>query len=187
MQSSNQQPAQEGNNEALRGREIAAEQGQLPLYEFPADSSLAQNGPQSPTPAQDLPQGLIYPPPPSFYQNMQVSAERPSLPPPLAARQVPVSSGQPGSVPPVYPYGPPGQSSPPGLPPGWRQAPVKRPRKRTWVIVAIIAAVVLLLCGLAGWAFYSLFSTVAQQMNGITNVAQDFYQHMQDRSKLFTV
>ena len=62
MQSSGQQPKEkiERENAEVEGTK---DQAALPLYEFPADQ-----------------QGMVYPPPPSYYQNMQIPAERPALP-----------------------------------------------------------------------------------------------------------
>ena len=47
-----------------------------------------------------------------------------------------------------------------------------------WIIVAIIGASVLLLCGLGSWALANIYGAVSQQGVGANQVAQDFYQHM---------
>ena len=62
MQSSGQQPKEKIERENVEV-EGTKEQAAPPLYEFPADQ-----------------QGMVYPPPPSYYQNMQIPAERAGLP-----------------------------------------------------------------------------------------------------------
>ncbi|HLX58596.1 MAG TPA: hypothetical protein VKR83_16380 [Ktedonobacteraceae bacterium] len=116
-------------------------------------------------------QELVYPPPPSYYENMQAPAELPPLPgkpvQPELTRPQPVVSMPPG----YYDRGVQGQYySPP---------PVKRSRGQTWIIVSIIGVSVLLLCGAGSWALYNIFGAVYQQVNGATQVVQDFYQHAQ--------
>ena len=85
MQSSDQQPAEETGP----GNEI--EQSSLPLDEFPADNSQLQDATLSSqltceyheddkrqrSLEESIQQGLIYPPPPSYYQNMQTSLTHP--------------------------------------------------------------------------------------------------------------
>src|SRR5258708_8429396 len=99
MQSSDQQPTGEPGRESGEvGDE--KEQASLPLYEFPADSSLLQNAPSSAQFASENPgsvspnqpsqasfeQGLVYPPPPSFYQNIQLPpALQPNFTPQLTS------------------------------------------------------------------------------------------------------
>lgn len=193
MQSSSEKPAGEsGHENGGTGNEV--EQAALPLYEFPADSSLLQDAAESPQvkhqdsgddtlkqPSEEaIQQGLIYPPPPSFYQNMQVPFARPALP------------LQPGpNVPFTYhstePRGqfyPPGvQVSPfppaqfPGPPP-----PVKRSSKWVWIIVSIFATGLLVSGGLCAWAFYTLYNTTLQQASGSVNVVNDYFKQIQNQA-----
>ena len=62
MQSSGQQPKEKIEPENA-GVEDVKEQASSPLYEFPADQ-----------------QGMVYPPPPSYYQNMQIPRSGAALP-----------------------------------------------------------------------------------------------------------
>src|SRR5258708_8840271 len=82
-------------------KENEVEQASSPLYEFPAENSQLQDAPLSPqvtsqSPGDDTPsqpseeailQGLVYPPPPSFYQNM-LDVQSPFARPPLPLQQV---------------------------------------------------------------------------------------------------
>lgn len=194
MESSGQQSTGEPGRESEEvGDE--KEQASSPLYEFPADSSLLQDAPSSAQFASDHPgsvssnqpsqesleQGLVYPPPPSFYQNMQAppvvqpnflpqgTANRPAAFPP------PGMQGQfyPGSAP-IPPY-PPGQF--PGM-----QPPGKRSYKWVWIIVSILIAGLLLSGGLCVWAFYNVFNTAYQQVTSSMNVVNDYFQHMENKS-----
>jgi hypothetical protein len=193
MQSSSEKPAGEsGHDNGETGNEI--EQAASPLYEFPADTSLLQGAPESPQvtdqdsaddilrqPSQEsIQQGLVYPPPPSFYQNMQVPLARPPLP------------LQPGPTAPFtpHPMEPQGQLYPPGVqvspyPPAQfpgPQPPVKRSYKWVWIIVSIFAAGLLVSCGLCAWAFYTLFNTALQQESGSINVVNDYFKQIQNQA-----
>src|SRR5216684_4054899 len=134
--------------------------------------------------AEEMQQEPAYPPPPSYYENMRLPAELPALPekqpPPQAV------GPQPGVV--LPPAGAPGPYLRPSLT-GWQpyytpaQYPGAMPpgtssRKQTWVIIAIICASVLLLCGAGGWALSNILGAISQQVNSANLVVQDFYQHM---------
>jgi len=128
-------------------------------------------------------QGFIYPPPPSYYENMLVPAERPPLPgqpqpqqtlqPPAAAQNSPREAyyKQQGA-----------QPSRPGDAAHRWQPPTSRSRKQTWVIISIIGVCVLLLCGGGGWALYNVVGAVFQQVSGAPQVVQDFYQQVQSQN-----
>jgi hypothetical protein len=182
MQSSSQQPTGEPEQER---NEIG--QASSPFYEFPADSTLPQDAPQPAQAAQQNPgipgldqppveHGLVYPPPPSFYQNMQVPPVHPALPAQPAANA-------PGT------FAPPelrGQFYPGGWPippyaPVQVQPPAKRSYKWVWIVVAIIIAALLISGGLCAWAFYTLFNTTFQQTTGSMNVVKDYFQHVQSQ------
>jgi hypothetical protein len=188
MQSSGEKPAGESGHEEI-------EQAAVPLYEFPADSSLLQDAPESAQvtqqdsggddrlkqPSQEtIQQGLVYPPPPSFYQNMQVPQAHPPLP------------LQPGpNVPFTYQsMGPQGQFYPPGVQvppfppvqfPG-PQPPVKRSSKWVWIIVSIFGVGLLVSGGLCAWAFYTLFNTALRQESGSMNVVNDYFKQIQNQA-----
>ena len=61
--------------------------------------------------------------------------------------------------------------------------PARRSRKQVWIIVSIIGLSVLLLCGAGGWAFYNIFTAVSQQVNGASQVVQDFYHNLQNNDE----
>jgi hypothetical protein len=116
-------------------------------------------------------QELVYPPPPSYYQNMQAPTELPPLPGKSAQPQLSQPHPVAGTPPGYYGYGVPRQYYPP--------PPVRGSRRQRLIIIAIIGASVLLLCGAGSWALYNIFGAVSQQVGGATQVVQDFYQHLQ--------
>lgn len=190
-----------------------------PLYEFPPAQPLLDENPQAaqlpqvvpeeelqdhekippgqsgqpvqePVPSHEaIQKGLVYPPPPSYYQNMLVPDERPPLPTQSGKRpQVAYASAQ--SSPqshvgtPLYPPpGPPVASYPAGVPPyGYGQLgqpPVKKSRRWVWILVSVLGVILLATCGLCGWGAYSLFSSVYQQVSGSLTVVDDFYSNLQ--------
>jgi hypothetical protein len=166
--------------------------GSPPYYEYvsPSDASPAQEE-GSAQAEGNREQDFIYPPPPSYYQNMSVMPERQPLPgqpqtlqPTQQGRQE-RSGRTPGQ--PFAGYGeqyhtPPGMQT--GGASGWYPPPgksVRRSRKQTWIILSIIAVCVLLLCGGGGWAIYNVAGAIFQQVNGATQVVQDFYTHVQQQ------
>lgn len=151
---------------------------------------------QQPLPSHEaIQKGLVYPPPPSYYQNMPTPAERAPLPTQVGTRQpVTYASAQPtyqnrvqGT--PLYP--PPGPGTAPytqGVPvpspdygqpgrPG--QPPVKKSYRWVWILVSVLGVVLLATCGLCGWGVYSLFNSVYQQVSGSLTVVDDFYSNLQ--------
>ncbi|HLX40192.1 MAG TPA: hypothetical protein VKR42_06645 [Ktedonobacteraceae bacterium] len=124
MESPEQEPLQERTGQR---DDAAVEPDVQPLYEFPPAHLQSTNPAMHPQPApithvlplEDvapvLPpvnedavrNGLVYPPPPSYYQNMQPSSARPTLPPapaqpfhPPFAQPAPPTPNSPGAVPP---------------------------------------------------------------------------------------
>jgi hypothetical protein len=157
-----------------------ARQEESPLYEFAAPSASPQG--QVGEAAPEEPE-FVYPPPPSYYQNLQLPAERPPLP-----EQVSSQVEQPSTrtyYNPQARYAPQPDSRPPNqqesYPPRWKQ-PARRSRKQTWIIVSIILGCVLLLCGAGSWALYNVVGTVFQQVSGAPQVVQDFYQQVQSQN-----
>ncbi|MEO8974062.1 MAG: hypothetical protein ABI406_20940 [Ktedonobacteraceae bacterium] len=221
MESPEQEP-QEENNEQHDNEMV--EPDVQPLYEFPPEnlqSNQTEAQPQ-PTPiTQVLPledatsvsvpvdedavrKGLVYPPPPSFYQNMQTSPTRPTLPP-VPAQPLPPRYGQPapvnpGVVPPqtqgytqgqrpsqgpptpqgFNPQVPPGYP-PPFVPPYERRPPVRKSRRWLWITLSIVGAVLLLTCGLCSWAAYSFIAPAVQGVSGSLNTVDDYYGNLQTR------
>lgn len=187
MQSSGQQPA-ENIGQQNEGVEDVNEQASSPLYEFPADTSLPQDTPLAQRddmlkqPSEELiQQGLIYPPPPAYYQNMQTPPIRPALPlQPGTNTSLTFHSSLPGSQAPLYPTG---IQVPPYLPaqiPGM-QPPAKKSYKWVWIVVSIFSAAFLVSCGLCGWAFYQLFNTTYRQESGAIDIVNDYFHHVQNQ------
>ena len=162
MQSSGQQPKEKIERENAEVEDIKG-QASSPLYEFPADQ-----------------QGMVYPPPPSYYQNMQIPAERAALPLQPGNTSLPYQSSTPGSqaqlnqkdvqVPPYPPTHYPGM-----------QPPIKKSYKWVWMIVSIFSVGFLVTCGLCGWGAYQLFDTVITQETGATDVVNTYFQHVQNQ------
>jgi hypothetical protein len=178
MQSSGQQPA-ENMGQHNGGVEDVQEQASSPLYEFPADNFLSQDTPRAQPvtyqsqrddllkqPAEGLvQQGLIYPPPPAYYQNLQMPPVRPALP---------------GSQAQLYPAGVQIPPYPNTQFPGMQQ-PAKKSHKWVWIVVSIFSAAFLVSCGLCGWAFYQLFNTTYQQESGAIDVVNNYFQQVQNQ------
>jgi len=163
MQSSGQQPTEKIEHENAAVEDIK-EQASSPLYEFPADQ-----------------QGMIYPPPPSYYQNMQTPPVRTALPlQPGANTSLPFQSSTPGSQAQLNPMGVQVPPYPPTYYPEM-QPPVKKSYKWVWIIVSIFSVAFLVTCGLCGWGFYQLFSTVFQQETGATDVVNNYFQDVQNQ------
>jgi hypothetical protein len=163
MQSSGQQPTEKIEHENAVVEDIK-EQASSPLYEFPADQ-----------------QGMIYPPPPSYYQNMQTPPVRTALPlQPGANTSLPFQTSTPGSQAQLNPMGVQVAPYPPTYYPGM-QPPVKKSYKWIWIIVSIFSVAFLVSCGLCGWVFFQLFSTVFQQEAGATDVVNNYFQDVQNQ------
>ena len=162
MQSSGQQPKEKIERENAEVEDIKG-QASSPLYEFPADQ-----------------QGMVYPPPPSYYQNMQIPAERAALPLQPGNTSLPFQSSTPGSqvqlnqkdvqVPPYPPTHYPGM-----------QPPIKKSYKWVWIIVSIFSVAFLVTCGLCGWGVYELFNSVIKQETGATDVVNNYFQDVQNQ------
>ncbi|QBD79820.1 hypothetical protein EPA93_29100 [Ktedonosporobacter rubrisoli] len=178
------------------------QQASQPLYEFPADPSTPQgvdatqssahqedstqgagseqNGrthkPGAKQPSdEDFRRGLAYPPPPSFFQNMQVPTEAPPLPAALETR-APVASAD------AFRYVPPGYAPDGQLPPFQPSAPPPRKsRKRVWIISVVVSAILLLSCSLCGWAAYNLFAPAFRQVSGSADVIDNYYSALQEK------
>src|SRR5579872_877144 len=211
MEPHEQEPL-EGNTG--QGEDAMVEPDAQPLYEFPPDNLQSNNPAIQPQPApmthilplEDATQGpapldeeavrkgLVYPPPPSFYQNMQPSSVPPTLPPmqakPLQPRygqatynpavQQPQAQGQQQAPQGSYPQVPP--NYPPSfVPPYERRRPAKKSRRWLWITLSIVGAVLLLTCGLCSWAAYSFLAPAVQGVSGSLNVVDDYYSNLQTK------
>ena len=202
MQSSEEQPVADNASkhaeeaeENKQYKEPEEPQAFQPLYEFPPEGSQFNLASQPAPITQVLPegeleylpldeavrQGLVYPPPPSYYQNMPVLPEQlqPPLPPSSQrvgagpASYVPQRQMPPGNVQ-LYPPQPPG-AFPAYMPP----PPAKKSYTWVWLLVTILSVIVLASCGLCGWAFYTIFNTTYQQVSGSLDVVNDYYTNLQ--------
>jgi hypothetical protein len=192
MQPSDQQPAEETPKQENEVEHAALQ----PIYEFPPDGSLASITPRPAPITRVLPpeelesvpleeairQGLVYPPPPAYYQNMSFPPEPPALSPQNQAHQSPPNTN-------VYAPPAPGYLQPASIqtsPPPWVSSPVpphaKKSNRWVWIIVTIISVFVLAGCGLCSWGLYNIFSSTYQQVSGALNVVDDFYTNLQSKN-----
>jgi hypothetical protein len=153
MQSSGQQPKEkiERENAEVEGTK---EQAVLPLYEFPADQ-----------------QGMVYPPPPSYYQDMQFPIERSALP---LQPGIPVTQAQLNML---------GVQAPPSGPTRYpeMQPQIKKSYKWVWIVMSIFGVGFLATCGLCGWGAYQLVGSVINQETGATDVVNAYFQDVQNQ------
>lgn len=199
MSSSEQQPPREENGEqAADTMDTANKRDKL--------DSVPVIGSDSVTTDESVHQGLIYPPPPSYYENMSFPSQVEQAPlPPQAAQPVrreatafgsqaasgfvpsaqrPETSYQPPQGPwgmPAAPYPPPWepQSSMQVVQAG--QPPQKRSRKWIWIVVSVLGVALFASCGLCSWGAYTLINAVYQPVVGSITVANDFYSNLQNQ------
>lgn len=195
MQPSDQQPAEETRKQET-SRDTSEEQLAFqPLYEFPPDSPLSGLPPQAAPltrvlPSQELEsaaideeairQGHVYPPPPSYYQNMPLQTVQPPLPLPTTPSMAPDRY-----APPIHNYAQQGNVQtypPPEAYPYPSQPPAKKSYRWVWILVSIVSVFVLAGCGFCGWAFYNVFNTTYHQVAGSINVVDDFYTNLQAKN-----
>ncbi|HAE83039.1 MAG TPA: hypothetical protein DDW33_01950 [Ktedonobacter sp.] len=195
MEPSDQQPAEEMQKQDT-SRDTSEEQLAFqPLYEFPPDGLLSGVTPQPAPLTRVLPtkelesatldeeairQGHVYPPPPSYYQNMPLQSVQPPLPLPT-----PTSMAPDMYTPPVHSHAQPGNTQtypPPGAYPYPSQPPAKKSYRWVWILVSIVSVFVLAGCGFCGWAFYNVFNTTYHQVAGSVNVVDDFYTNLQAKN-----
>jgi hypothetical protein len=210
MPSSNQQPEDESKlsaaGEPVEPEEVVEPEAFQPLYEFPPDALdarpeaalltqvLPEKAAQPPLSPEAIQQGLVYPPPPSYYQNLPLQTERPSLPqPPRGGPSLPNGLAYaPSQSPPLHQpsqqggtrYPPPGLPAyPAGMPvygqPYKQQPPVKKSRRWLWILLSVLGVIILASCGLCGWGAYTFVSSTYQQVSGALNVVDDFYSNLQ--------
>ncbi len=125
--------------------------------------------------AEAIRQGLIYPPPPTFYQAAQVEPARPPLLPPAPMYTVP-----PGYAPSQQGYSP--GPSPVGQPFVPIPPPVKKSRRWIWIVVSVLSIALLAACSLCGWGTYNFASTTFQQFTDSTNVVNNYYADIQAKN-----
>lgn len=146
----------------------------------PSETHVLPSGEDASIPSHEAgARGFVYPPPPSYYQNMTDPAQIPPLPPAI--------TGTPLSYP-ATPFTGQGDQtylgnvqSPPILP-APMAPPAKRSRKWIWIIVSIFSVAFVASCGLCSWASYNLFSTTYQQVSNSLNVVNGYYAAIQTKN-----
>lgn len=158
------------------------EEGQTRTEDAPIQQSgpqMAVSGADRPPPsAEAIRQGLIYPPPPSFYQDVEESPAQPYSPSqapgtaPFPAYRAGAQTPTPGTeyiVPPFIPVPP----------------PVSAPRtshKWMWIVIALLAGVLVLSCGLCSWAMYLFIAPTVQDETNALTLVNDYYDAIQARN-----
>ncbi len=187
MQSSEQQPLPQAT--PIGASEETLEEEAPPLYEFAPPLEASQGLPQPGTaPAASVPeeappldqqaleqavrQGLIYPPPPSYYQNMSTFGEQPIPASPVSTMV--------NARPALPDYPPPRPAYPPSGPPS-RTGGSQRSRLWIWIVVAVLS-VGLVGCGLLGWGAYTIFNAAYQSTSGSLQAVDDFYGNLQSQN-----
>jgi hypothetical protein len=125
-------------------------------------------------------QNFVYPPPPSFYENLQVPSERIPLPRQPAA-------GTPdqqtlGST--LQEKSPLAAMQAPTLPPGPTYVgapPARRSTRWVLILIAVVGSALLLSCGLCSWAFVSAANVTYERVTHASNTLDDFYHSIQKR------
>ncbi|GAC1359310.1 MAG: hypothetical protein NVS2B12_12840 [Ktedonobacteraceae bacterium] len=152
-------------------------------------------------------QGLIYPPPPSFYEKDELapqSQDSPSLTPPPPAQSshqaapyvqgsqaeyVPLPQANNAQQAPQGPYPPypypaylPGQY--PAPPPTIPTAP-KKSYRWVWLLVSALVVLLLATCGVCAWASSSLFGDAFQQASAVVyggrDLTNNYYEAIQNK------
>ena len=191
MHSSDEQPAGETMKQVAD--ETPEQQGFQPLYEFPPSGPLLNEAAQPAPITRALPeagqekeaeqkpvhantqQDFVYPPPPSYYQNMVVPPQHPvMLQPPQSRIEQQAPPGDVKYAPQTHPS--------PGAPPFVSQPQVKKSYTWAWIIAAILGVAVLASCGLCGWGAYNLFNTTFQQVSGSLDVVNEYYTNLQSQN-----
>ncbi len=152
-----------------------------------SNAQAAATDPYWPPPsAEAIRQGLIYPPPPSFYLNAEQEGGQPA---PLPA-QTPGPPPGTATLPPPFAltagYGGPGteQLAPPfmPIPPAIATPPVRKSRKWMWIVISMLAGVLVLSCGLCTWAGYMLVAPTIQDETTALSLVNNYYDAIQARN-----
>ena len=163
----------EQRQEVFNSEERAAEPTDAPTLKSPSETGV-QHGPE-----EDLiRQGLVYPPPPSFYQQAQAAQYQPSSLP-----SIPPAYPEMGGVGmrPSLPASYRGMQPPPFAPVAPRQPPVKKSYKWLWITISIVAVLLLAGCGVCGWVFSQFFTPIVQSETNVINVTNAYYAALQSK------
>jgi hypothetical protein len=192
MQTSNQFPEEPEEKQ----EENVVEQTSSPLYEFSTPyvsqpdkgqesrASIAEttdasaSTPASETEGQHRPEedllhrGMVYPPPPSFYQQAQFAPGQP-----LPQASMPMYPGmQPAQSAGYVPQGGyAGMQPPPFVPVPPMQPPPKKSYRWLWITISILVVLLLAACGFCGWAFSQFFTPIVQSETNAINVTNEYY------------
>ncbi len=182
-------------------------QSTQPLYEFVAEDAYLDPGvpperktessegmakrdltsPPLPT-DEEIRRGLIYPPPPSFYQNMQIVSGPPLITSGEGQRSEAAASPSTtanersigGPRPEIGQYRGPHPPYVPGPPEVKPQT--KRSRAWIWIVASVLGVALLVSCGLCGWGMYSIFSSTFHQVMEPLTLTQNYYSALQEKN-----
>jgi hypothetical protein len=185
-------PASQGGTEQDHTTSATSSEDKKTTNAPASDTQATATDPNWPPPsAEAIRQGLVYPPPPSFYLNAEQEAGQPFPPP----SQVPETPGTatlpPPAVPPFalpagYVAGGPGtEHLPPPfmpVPPPMPTPPVRKSRKWMWVVITMLAGVLVLSCGLCTWAGYMLVAPTIQDETSALSLVNNYYDTIQARN-----
>jgi hypothetical protein len=158
-----------------------------------SDTRATATDPNWPPPsAEAIRQGLVYPPPPSFYQNAEQEAGQP-FPPPSQAPGTPGTATLPPPAMPPFALpvgygaggGPGTEHLPPPfmpIPPSMPMPPVRKSRKWMWIVITMLAGVLVLSCGLCTWAGYMLVAPTVQDETTALSLVNNYYDTIQARN-----
>jgi hypothetical protein len=135
---------------------------------------------------EDILKGLVYPPPPSFYENIPSPAE------PKTTRQVPPPRSIPEATQPatssLSPKIAPSATTPSAgthkIGPSTlaTQPAVKKSRTWIWVVAAIMGMAFIISCSLCGWVVYGPISKAFQEAIDAQNTINAYYSDLQARN-----
>ncbi len=181
-------------------------QSTQPLYEFVAedashgpgvspesgtgDSEGKERGNQASAPLpsdEEIRRGLIYPPPPSFYQNMQIVPAQPLTTPAEGQTRYGEVASTPTDEGPVRDPRPDmaqyNSLYPPYIPgPPETKPQAKRSRAWIWIVASVLGVALLASCGLCGWGTYTIFSSTFQQVLEPLTLTQNYYSALQAKN-----
>jgi hypothetical protein len=163
--------------------------GVVPGREGESSEGTGERNPASlPLPTdEEIRRGLIYPPPPSFYQNMHEVSGPPVVPSGEGSGRYPeasaASSAERAIGDPRAEMGQYRGPNPPYIPvPSEVKPQAKRSRAWIWIVASVLGAALLVSCGLCGWGMYSIFSSTFQQVVEPLTVAQNYYSALQAKN-----
>lgn len=195
--SSQTPPPQQGESVPPSGdmateEEAHKQPGAIPEQYGPAAAASDRDRPEQEASEEDIRSGLVYPPPPSFYAQMQEPSSierelaRPSQPdePPWSTfPPVPTRGNSAQQGPQQFQGGQPFAPAPPFVPFPAPGLPVRRrANKWVWLSLAIFGVIALVSCGLCTWTASSVMAPVVLQTTGSLTTINNYYTAIQSRN-----